>query len=154
MKKVLNLAAVLLCGAAFLWSVVSITAAFAQAATQSITDQAVFYWDAVTTDTFGGPITVTAYEFSVWTGTIADPNAVGVANPVRTTTAGVVAAPSLSAITAFQTLKGGTYTASVRALSLSGTSTLRGPYSLPLSLQFARPSAAPQNLRLTVTIVP
>ncbi len=128
--------------------------ALAQAATQSITDQAIFYWDPVTVDTLGGPVTVTAYEFGVFPGTIADLNAAGVLPPVRTTTAGAVAAPSLTAITAFATLKGGTYTAGVRALSLSGTTTLRGPYSVPIALQFSRPAAAPTNLRLTITVTP
>jgi len=153
MKKYL-IGVVLMCGLWIGFSGVWIYSTIAQAATQSLTDQANFYWDTVTVDTLGGPVTVSSYEFSVWTGTVIDPNAGGVATPVKITAAAALAAPSLSAISAFGGLKGGTYTAAVRALSLSGTTTLRGPYSAPISLQFSRPAAAPQNLRLTIIVVP
>lgn len=124
----------------------------AQAATVGITDQAQFFWDTPTVDTLGGPVTVTGSEFGVWAGTVVDPNTAPV--PLRLTSAPASGATGTSALTAFAGLKGGTYTCSIRALTVSGTTTLKSTWSIPLTVTFARPAGAPTNLRLTVTITP
>lgn len=143
-------AAAVLCLLVFPLGLRDLRVAEAQTAVPNVTDSANWAWDPPTTDARGDPATPLSYEFGIWSGTVADLNAAAAPMPLKILPEPLTAATSLSVLATMTGVKGGTYTFGVRALNAGGPS----KWSPPLTQTYVRPTAAPQNLRLTVTITP